>query len=184
MLRDAGFRIDAIPALIDEEKEKHRLSASGAKPAEIALGLAELKALMVGAKNPEKVTLGADQLLVCDGKFYAKARNSEDAKQILRELAGKKHELVTAAVLVQNRRILWRHVESPSLWMRKLDEDDIGAYARAAGSALLDCVGGYRIEEAGRALFGRIDGDEFTIQGLPLSATCSALKRLGIRPSA
>lgn len=179
MLEAAGLAFETVIPAVNEEVTKSVLVAKKVAPSEIAAALAELKAMSVSKKRPGALVLGADQLLVCDGTLYGKAKDVEAAKRILRNLRGRKHELLTAATLVKNSAILWRQVETAQLWMRDFSDAFLDAYVASEGKALFTCVGCYRVEGPGAQLFSRIEGDHFTIQGLPLLAVLEALRKAG-----
>ena len=178
ILKAAGIAFEAMTPEVDEEALKRTLTAEA--PAKLAMALAENKALSIATHVTDAVVLGADQLLVCEGKLYAKARDKEEAKRILRELRGRKHELVTAAALAKDNAILWRQVETASLWMRDFSDAFLDSYLAKEGDAVLGLVGCYRIEGLGAQLFSRVEGDSFTIQGLPLFALMEALRTQGV----
>lgn len=175
MLKAVGIPFVAMAPDVDEEALKQQLI--GQSPDKLAIALAEKKALSIRTKD---LVLGADQLLVCEGKIYSKARDQADAKRILAELRGRKHQLVTAAALAKDNTILWRHVETASLWMRDFSDAFLENYVTRQGSAVLESVGCYQIEGEGAQLFVRIEGDTFTIQGLPLVAVMEELRRQGV----
>jgi len=178
MLKAAGIPFEAAAPDIDEETLKRTLA--GRPPAKIATALAEKKALSIPSRNADALVLGADQLLVCEGAIYSKARDQAEAKRVLRELRGRKHRLVTAAVLAKAGTIIWRQVETASLWMRDFSDVFLDAYLASQGDAALSVVGCYRIEGEGAQLFARIEGDTFSIQGLPLFAVMEELRRQGV----
>ncbi len=176
ILKAAGIAFEAVSPSADEEPTKRELIASKASAKKIAMALAELKGLSVSKGALDALVLGADQLLVCEGKFYSKAGNTDDAKRILRELRGRTHELVTAIVLAKSDTIIWRHVESARLTMRAFSDAVLESYLSKEGNAVLDLVGCYRIEGPGAQLFSHVEGDFFAIQGLPLLPLLEALR--------
>lgn len=180
ILTAAGIAFEAAAPLADEEPAKRELIAGKAPANKIAMALAELKGLSVSKTMPDALVLGADQLLVCEGKFYDKPKDMADAKRILHELRGRTHELVTSVVLAKGAAILWRHVESASLTMRAFSDAFLDSYLKREGDAVLALVGCYRIEGAGAQLFTRIEGDFFAIQGLPLLPVLEALRMQGV----
>jgi septum formation protein len=180
MLEAAGIVFETVIPAVNEEETKAALITKKAAPREIAAALAELKAMTVSKRRPDATVLGADQLLVCDGTFYDKAKDLESAKRILRDLRKRKHELVTVATLIKSSAVLWRHVDTAQLWMRDFSDAFLDAYVASEGRALLTCVGCYRIEGPGAQLFSRIKGDHFTIQGLPLLVVLAALREIGV----
>lgn len=177
MLKAAGITFDVVAPKADEAALKQSLAAE--TPEKLATALAENKALSISRSQAGALVLGADQLLVCEGRIYAKARDREEARQILTELRGHKHELVTAAALAKGSSVIWRHVETASLWMRDFSDAFLDAYLAQEADAVLDLVGCYRIEGRGAQLFSRVEGDSLTIQGLPLFAVMGALRAQG-----
>jgi septum formation protein len=180
ILEEAGIAFEAISPRIDEEAAKKKLASRHATPSEIAVELAKLKAMQVSQEHAGAVVLGADQVLACEGTIYAKAKDLNEAKQILRDLRGRKHELLTAVVLARDGAVLWQYMEPASLWMDELSEAFLDDYVASEGKALLACVGCYRIEGRGRDLFTRVEGNNATIRGLPLAALCEALRTNGV----
>lgn len=168
MLIDAGIPVDIEPARIDERAVDQSLRAAGAPPGEIALALARAKAAAVSAHHPGRLVLGADQLLDCDGTIFDKARDRPEAEQKLAALAGKTHRLTSAAAFVRDGHTVFESVSEAYLTMRPLDSVAIALYADEAGAALTACAGCYEIERRGAHLFSRVEGDHFTIRGLPL----------------
>lgn len=180
MLEAARIVFETVISAVNEEETKAALIAKKTAPREIAAALAELKAMTVSKRRPDAIVLGADQLLVCDGTFYDKAKDLESAKRILRGLRRRKHELVTAAILIKGSAVLWQHVDTAQLWMRDFSDAFLDSYVASEGRALLTCVGCYHIEGPGAQLFSRIEGDHFTIQGLPLLLVLEALREAGV----
>jgi septum formation protein len=168
MLRAAGVGVASDPAAIDEAQAKRALKAAGADTAAAAESLAELKAQRVSRRHPTALVIGADQILDCENRWFDKPRTRGEARDQLLALRGRAHELVSAAVVVRNGSRLWHHVDRARLAMRPFSDAFLDWYIVAAGDGLLDTVGGYRVEGVGAQLFHRIEGDYFTILGLPL----------------
>ena len=166
MLYNAGFDFDAIPADIDETALINVMD--GEPPEKIALTLAAEKALAVAGDYPDTPVIGADQILVLDGRIIQKAPDKDAAIDKLRNLSGKTHELISAVSIAQGGKIVWQHADSARLTMRALSDNEIKSYADRAGEALTKSVGAYELEGIGAGLFEKIDGDYFTILGLPL----------------
>lgn len=162
LLRAAGLDFTVLPAEVDER------AVTAATPEALALTLSEAKARDVSARQPGALVIGADQVLALEGEIFHKAATIEEARAKLRRLSGKTHALHSGAAVARGGEILWAHVETARLTMRVLSEADIDAYTKSAGAALTSCVGAYAIEAEGAWLFERIEGDSFTIQGLPL----------------
>jgi len=180
MLAGAGVGFEALASQVDEAALKSRL---GGPPPALAGALALAKAQAVSALHPAALVVGADQLLVCGGKIYDKPRDLAEAATHLRALSGQTHELVTAVCLVQGGAQLWSHVESAHLSMRNFSEDFLQSYLAADGAEILHCVGAYRLEGPGAQLFTRVEGDYFTVLGLPLLALLGALRARGALPA-
>ena len=168
MLRRAGLAFEINPAAVDEEGAKVSLKAEGATAHELADTLAELKATRISAQSPGAFVIGADQVLVLEDRWFDKPGDREEARKNLQALAGKSHQLVSAAVVVRDGQRLWGHADHATLLMRPLTDDFIEGYLDAAGDAVLGSVGCYQLEGLGAQLFQRVDGDYFTILGLPL----------------
>jgi septum formation protein len=179
MLRNAGIDVEAQSASIDERAVEAPLKGSGASPEDVALVLAEAKALDVSEKRPGRLVLGCDQTLSLGDELFHKPADMDGARRHLLALSGKTHQLNSAAVLARNGATLWRHVGVANLTMRKLDPGFIGRHLAEVGQVALSSVGGYQIEAEGIQLFDRIEGDYFTIVGLPLLAVLAALRDFG-----
>jgi len=179
MLENAGIALEAVPASIDERAVEAPLEESGAVPEDVALVLAEAKALDVSEKQSNALVLGCDQTLALDDRIFHKPRDMDDARRHLLALSGKTHHLNSAAVLARNGETIWRHVGVAGLTMRVLEPAFIGRYLASVGDDALSSVGAYRIEGRGIQLFERIEGDFFTVVGLPLLAVLAALRELG-----
>lgn len=168
MLRSAGLDFSVQRARVDESEIKLALQAEGAPPSEAATALAELKTQRVSPSAGSDFVIGADQMLVCEGRWYDKPDSMQAARDHLLALRGKTHELVSAVVLARGGSIIWRHVDVARLTMRSFSDDFVDAYLAQAGEAVQSSVGAYQLEGLGVQLFSRIQGDFFTILGLPL----------------
>lgn len=179
MLVNAGVAIEAVPAEVDERALEAPLQDSGISPEDVALVLAEAKATEVSERRPGALVLGCDQTLSLGDELFHKPADMESARRHLLALSGKTHQLNSAAVLARDGEILWRHVGVASLTMRKLDPAFIGRHLARVGAKALASVGAYQIEGEGIQLFEKIEGDYFTIVGLPLLPVLAKLRELG-----
>jgi septum formation protein len=179
MLEAAGVAMSVIAPNVDEELLRARLTGGGADAKTIADALAEAKALTVSQTHPDALVLGADQILVCDGRMFSKALEEREARATLLTLCGREHELISAAVIAKGGTILWRHVETARLRMRQFSDEFLQRYLTAEIPEILGSVGCYRIESLGAQLFSEIDGDQFCIRGLPLIAVLAVLREYG-----
>ncbi|KQZ15071.1 septum formation inhibitor Maf [Mesorhizobium sp. Root554] len=179
ILMNAGLDIEVVPAQIDERAAEAPLQESGASPEDVALILAEAKAVEVSTRKPGALVLGCDQTMSLGDEVFHKPADMEGARRHLLKLSGKTHHLNSAAVLVRDGEVLWRHVGTASLTLRKLDPAFIGRHLARVGPKALLSVGAYQIEGEGIQLFEKIEGDYFTIVGVPLLATLAELRRLG-----
>jgi septum formation protein len=183
LLRNAGVPFETAVARIDEESVRHALQAEGASPRDQADALAELKAARVAARRPDALVIGCDQILDFKGTVLPKPADDDAVRAQLTMLRGQTHKLLSAVVLYQDGRPVWRHVGEARLTMRDFTADYLDSYiARNAGS-VLDSVGGYKLEAEGVRLFSRIEGDYFTILGLPLLALLGYLGQTGAIPA-
>ena len=166
LLANAGIDFEAIPADIDERAVQQESGSTA--PGEIAALLAREKALFVSAKYPDRFVVGADQTLALGSRLFSKPAGRAQAAEQLRGLAGGTHELHSAVAVARDGKIMFADVSVARMTMRKLSEADIEAYLDEAGEAVTSSVGAYQLEGLGVHLFERIEGDHFTILGLPL----------------
>jgi len=183
LLVAAGIVFTQQPASVDEGEIKDALKSEGARANEAADTLAELKAQHVSRKHPDALVIGADQILECDGVWFDKPHDRADAAMSLKTLAGRAHDLVASVCVVRGGAVLWHHSDRATLRVRALDDGFIERYLDAAGQTALDSVGAYQLEGLGANLFTRIDGDYFTILGLPLLPLLDFLRghRVGLQ---
>ncbi|MHA1599885.1 MAG: Maf family protein [Alphaproteobacteria bacterium] len=180
ILRRAGVHLKIEPAHVDEGEVKMALRADSASALQAAETLAELKAAKVSAKHAAALVIGADQILDCEGRWFDKPPDQITAAAHLRALSGKCHTLATSVCLMRGGTRLWHHNEAAQLTMRPIGEDFIARYLAAAGDEVLSTVGAYRLEGLGAQLFTRIEGDFFTILGLPLLPVLESLRLHGV----
>lgn len=179
VLRAAGVPFEIQPASIDEGAVKDALLAQGKPPAQIALALAEQKALQISETKPGALVLGADQVLDFDGRLLSKCESLEDVTALMKQLRGRGHVLISAVALARGGAILWRHIDTAQLVFRNFSDAFLAGYVAGEGHALLSSLGGYRLEGRGIQLFETIDGDYFSILGLPLLPVLEALRSQG-----
>ena len=177
LLEAAGVPIEVHAADIDERGLETGVTSE--MPAAIAALLAREKASVVAGLHPGRLVLGADQTLALDATRFAKPADRAAARAQLRALCGRTHELHSAIVFVQDATVLFEHVGTARLTMRSFSDRFLDAYLDAAGSAATVSVGAYQIEGLGIQLFERVEGDYFTVLGLPLMASLDFLRRDG-----
>ncbi|GGH33663.1 Maf-like protein [Alsobacter metallidurans] len=182
LLAAAGIPLEAMAADIDERALEEEAQAGGADPGETALALARGKAGAVARLRPGRMVLGGDQTLACGAEPFHKPVDREEAAEQLRRLSGRRHELYSAAVVMRDEAVLFQTVTSASLAMRALSEDMIARYLDAAGESPLASVGAYQLEGLGIHLFEAIEGDHFTILGLPLIQLLAFFRQSGAVP--
>lgn len=168
MLRNAGLEFDVRPAAVDEGEIKRSLQVEGASVRDAAMTLAEVKAKRSSRPDSADFVIAADQLMVCDSRWYDKPETMAQARDNLLALRGRTHELVSAVVLARGGSVIWRHADSARLTMRDFSDGFLDAYLAQAGERVLSSVGCYQLEGLGIQLFSRIQGDYFTILGMPL----------------
>jgi len=178
MLTGAGVPFDVRAADVDEAAVKARFDP--AEAAGLAEELARAKALAASRAAPDAWVLGADQTLAFDGGLVSKARDLDEARARLAAMRGRVHHLHSGAALARDGQVVWSGVDTAGLWVRDFSDAFLDAYLAAEGEALLACVGSYRLEGMGAQLFARIEGDYFTVLGLPLWTVLDQLRRHGI----
>jgi septum formation protein len=180
LLRNAGLTFEVQPPGVDEEEAKRSLLSGRTAPQGIAEKLAEMKAMRISAKHPEAMVVGGDSTLACQGRLFDKPPTIEAARKQLLALRGQTHELFSCVVVARGGTRLWHWNERARLTMRPFNEAFLDAYLARAGDAVLGSVGAYQLEGLGAHLFSRVDGDYFTILGLPLLPLLSFLAGHGI----
>lgn len=180
LLEHAGLAIACDPARLDEAEIKAAFRRDGADAVACASALAEAKAARVAARHAGALVIGADQLLVCGEEWYDKPEDVAGARRQLQSLRGRRHELITAVALHRDDKLLWHHVERPALVMRAFSDAFLDRYLAVAGPGMLSAVGAYQLEAQGVQLFARIEGDYFSILGLPLLPLLDYLRGAGV----
>lgn len=180
LMRNAGLTFSAIPADIDERALDEQLERDGASPEEVALQLARAKALAVSALYPEALVLGCDQTMALGARVYHKPKTMAEAEAHLLSLSGKVHRLNSAAVLVRHGEVVWQIVSSAELTVRTLSAEFVSRHLKRVGEKALSSVGAYQLEGEGIQLFTSIEGDYFTILGLPLLPLLSKLRDMDV----
>ncbi|NOC84685.1 nucleoside triphosphate pyrophosphatase [Ruegeria sp. HKCCD6428] len=180
MLENAGVPFVVQTARVDEETAKRALLAESASPRDIADTLAEMKARKVSDKNPGAMVLGCDQVLDFDGQLMSKPETPEQALAQLKAMRGKRHMLLSAAVIYQNAEPVWRHVGQVRLRMRASSDTYLKDYVARNWDSIRHAVGGYKLEEEGVRLFATIDGDYFNVLGMPLLELLNFLAVKGV----
>lgn len=179
MLEQSGvsFVVDTAP--VDEAAVKQAMRAETDNPARVAEVLAELKATRVSARHAGAIVIGADQMLECDRVWFDKPVDRAGARIQLQSLRDKTHRLVSSVVAVRDGQRLWHHTDQARLTMRRFSDAFLDRYLDQAGDAVLSSVGAYQLEGLGAQLFMTVEGDHFTILGLPLLALLDFLRENG-----
>ncbi|MEO1541806.1 MAG: Maf family protein [Pseudomonadota bacterium] len=180
MLQNAGLDVEVQPARVDEASIKSAMLAEDAPPRDIADKLAELKSLRISQQNPKALVLGADQVLVHAKRLFDKSEDLSEAREHLELLSGQAHELLSAAVISENGKPVWRHIGRAQMIMRPLSAPFIDAYLAAEREGVLETVGCYKVEGRGAQLFSRVQGDYFSVLGLPLLEILGFLRARGV----
>ena len=181
LLTAAGVSFTADPADLDETALMAGLKEAGAEL--MARSLAEQKALFVSRRHPGKIVLGGDSVIAFDGEYLSKCGSVTEARALLARLSGKTHLLVSAAALARNGALLWAHASPCEMTMRDLSPQFLDDYLAQEGKAILSSVGCYHFEGRGAQLFDRVDGDYFSILGLPLLPVLAQLRKEGLLAS-
>ncbi|HTR86704.1 MAG TPA: Maf family nucleotide pyrophosphatase [Reyranella sp.] len=180
LLANAGLRFDVETSGVDEAEMTRSLLAQRSSPQGIAEALAEMKALRVSSRHPQAMVVGGDSTLAVQGRLFDKPPTMEAARKQLLALRGQTHELFSSVVVARGGTRLWHWNERARLTMRNFNEPFLDAYLARAGEDVLTSVGAYQLEALGAHLFSRVDGDYFTILGLPLLPLLSFLAGHGI----
>ena len=179
LLAGAGIDAESIKPNVDEDAARAAMRAEGMSVRDQAMQLAELKAIKVSARTPGLV-IGGDQMLSLENEAFDKPADLDAARDHLRKLSGKTHTLETAIVICENGTPVWRHLARPKLTVRELSDAFVDSYVERAGEALLSTVGAYQLEGLGAQLFTKIEGDYFSILGLPLLPLLDYLRTRGV----
>lgn len=180
LLEAAGVSVEVIKPVVDERAIEAEFLAVGGPPAGVAAALAEAKALSVSPRHSDRIVLAADQMLICEGRPFHKPEDAAAAARQIAKLAGRKHVLTSAFALARDNQIISRGTSSATLAMRPLTPDFIEDYVGQAGRAAITSVGGYQLEGLGIHLFEAIEGDHFTILGLPMLSLLATLRDLDL----
>jgi septum formation protein len=183
LLTAAGVVFTADPADLDEDRLMAELKASGADAPKVASELAGQKALAVSRRHPGKAVLGGDSVIAFEGDYLSKCASLEEARALLARLSGHIHLLVSAAALARDGALLWTHASPCRMAMRDLSPDFLDNYLAAEGPAILSSVGCYHFEGRGAQLFATMDGDYFSVLGLPLLQVLAQLRKEGVLAS-
>jgi nucleoside triphosphate pyrophosphatase len=179
LLAEAGLEFIVEPARIDETTLKARFTSDVRSASDCALALADAKARQVAAGHRGGLVIGADQILVCGDTRFDKPASLAEARNQLRALRGRIHQLVTAACVVQDQGCIWQAGTSAKLTMREFSDAFLDTYLASEGTGILGSVGAYRLEGRGIQLFAQVEGDYFAILGLPLLELLSFLRERG-----
>jgi septum formation protein len=179
LMRNAGLAFAQHAADVDERAIETAMDTDGVSPEDLALVLAEVKALDVSVKYPDALVIGSDQTLSLGDEVLHKAKTMEDARRRLLQLQGRTHQLNSGVVLAKNGIVVWRHVSVARLTMRDLTPEFVGRHLASTGNTVLGSVGCYQLEGEGLQLFETIDGDYFTIVGLPMLPLLAELRQQG-----
>ena len=180
LLENAGVPFTVQVARVDEDTIKRALLAEEASPRDIADALAEMKARKISDKSPGAMVLGCDQVLDFEGQLLSKPKTPEDAFAQLKAMRGKRHMLLSAAVIYQDGEPIWRHIGQVRLRMRMSSDAYLRNYIDRNWDSIRHAVGGYKLEEEGVRLFATIDGDYFNVLGMPLLELLNYLAVKGV----
>ena len=179
MLEAAGLTIELDPADVDESATKGRLLSEGGDARSVAMALAGEKALAVSRRRPGRLVLGADQTLEQDGTLHDKAASLDEARARLKIFSGQTHQLHSGAALARDGAVVWTLTDTATLKVRPMSDGFIDGYLARNREAALSSVGGYWLEGEGAQLFERVEGDYFTVLGLPLLPLMGFLREIG-----
>jgi septum formation protein len=180
LLTAAGVAFIADPAALDEDALMAELGRCGADAVKVAGELAGQKAVCVSRRHPGRLVLGGDSVIEFGGAFLSKCASLADARALLHKLSASEHLLVSAAALARDGDLLWTHASPCRMFMRSLSHEFLDRYLAQEGDAILASVGCYRFEGRGAQLFDKVDGDYFSVLGLPLLPVLAELRKEGM----
>lgn len=180
LLQNAGVEFEVLAARVDEEAIRDALVFDGASPTDLADALAEMKARKISEKRPDDLVIGCDQVIDFEGRIISKSGTPDHLKQQLKEMRGKRHDLLSAVVIYEGGKPVWRHVGKARLTMRDLSDSYLEDYLDRNWQDVRHAAGGYMLEGEGVRLFSNVSGDYFTVLGLPLIEVLSFLSQRGV----
>jgi septum formation protein len=183
LLTAAGVTFTADPADLDEDALMADLQRRGADAVRVASELAQQKALAVSRRHPGRIVLGGDSVIAFGGEFLGKCASLDEARALLARLSGHTHLLVSAAALAKDGALLWTHASPCQMTLRDLSPQFLDDYLLREGRAILSSVGCYHFEGRGAQLFAKVDGDYFSVLGLPLLEVLAQLRKEGLLAS-
>ena len=180
LLLSAGLDFTIEPVAVDEESLRAAGLKEGVSTTDMASALAEAKASRVSMSHPGALVIGGDQILECEGKWLGKPKDQAQAKERLKFLSGRKHQLVTAGVVYKDSARIWHYCSRPEIEVSKLSDEAIDQYLDAIGDAAFETPGVYQIEKLGAQILSKIDGCPYAVLGLPLLELLGFLREHGL----